>query len=144
MKVAFLSSADVAERVPGYMAAISTMLAKECNCKVVLGSNYISNRMLQDCFCSKIKEEGIAHSPYVFLHGSPEYHAALWSMKQNRQGHILEVPMKEIEIVYPPDMAEKKMFYYEVPQTAFYFLHLAGENSASFYNALDEADAGTR
>lgn len=140
MKVAFWSSAGITDRVPGYIAAIGTMLTTECNCKVVLGSNYISNCMLQDCFFSKMKEEGVAHSPYLYVHDSPEYHAALWSMKRNRQGNLLEVPMEGIKIIYPPDVAEKKMFYYDVPKSAFYLLHLVGENNASFYNALDEAD----
>lgn len=140
MKVAFWSGAGLTDSVPNYMAAIGTMLALEHQCMVVLGSNYLSNRMLQDCFFSKIKEEGIAHAPYIYLHGSPEYHAELWSMKRNRQGDVLEVPMEDVTIIYPPDVGEKRMFYYDIPQTAFYLLDIAGESSAAFQSALDEAD----
>lgn len=140
MKVAFWNNAGSTDRVSNYMAAIGTMLALECKCEVVLGSNYISNRMIQDCFFSKIKEEGIAHAPYLFLHGSPEYHAALWSMKRTRQGNILDIPMEGVTIIYPPDVAEKTMFFYEVPRTGFYLLDIAGESSAAFQGALDEAD----
>lgn len=140
MKVAFWNGVSVSGSVPNYMAAIGTMLAVEHHCDVVLGSNYISNRMIQDCFFSKMKEEGVAHAPYLFLHDSPEYHAALWSMKRNRQGNILDVPMEGITIIYPPDVAEKKMFYYQVPRTTFYLLDVADECSAALQNALDEAD----
>lgn len=140
MKVAFWNGASSTDSVPNYMAAIGTILALECKCEVVLGSNYISNRMIQDCFFSKMKEEGVAHAPYVYLHGSPEYHAALWSMKRTRQGNILDVPMEGVTIIYPPDVAEKTMFFYEVPRTTFYLLDIAGESSAAFQSALDEAD----
>lgn len=140
MKVAFWSGVSMSDGAPNYVAAIGTMLALICKCEVVLGSSYISNRMLQDCFSSKIKEEGVAHAPYKYLWDSPEYHAALWNMKKNRPGDVLEVPMEGITIIYPPDMDQKAMFYYEVPKTTFYLLDTAGENSAAFQRALDEAE----
>lgn len=140
MKVAFLNGISMSDNVSKYMAAIGVILSKEYNCMVTLGSNYISNHMLQDCFSGKIKEEGIAHAPYRFLYGSQEYCNALWSMKRNRQGDILEIPMEGVTIIFPPDAVEKSMFYYDVPKTSFYLLDVAGENRTVFQNVIEEAD----
>ena len=115
MKVACWNGTSSSDNVAKYVAAIGMMLALECKCNVVLSSNYLSNRMLQDCFSRRMLEDGIAHTPYCFLYGSPEYHGALWSMKRNRQDNILEVPMRGVTIIFPPDVAEKSMFYYKVP-----------------------------
>ena len=93
--------------------------------------------MLQDCFSSRTKEE-IAHTPYRFYYGTQEYFRALCELKINRQGSIMEIPMEEITIIYPPDVTEK-MFYYEVPRSTLYLLDVAGESSAS-QSALEEAD----
>lgn len=140
MKVAFWNGAGLSGGVSDYMAAIGATLALVHNCKVVLGSTYISNHKLQDYFSSNIKEEGVAHVPYLYLHGSSEYYTALWDMKRSRQGNILEVPMEGVTIIHPPEVTEKKVFYYEVPQTTFYLLDIAGENSKAFQSALDEAE----
>ena len=140
MKVAFWNSISQADDVINYMAAIGVILAQEYNCEVVLGSNYISNYMLQDCFFGKMKEDGIAHAPYRYTYGSSEYCRKLWSMKRNRQGNILEIPMEGLKIVYPPDITEMQMFYYNIPQTGFYFLAAAEDNKAIFQAVLEEAD----
>lgn len=140
MKVAFFNGISMSGDVSKYMAAIGVILAQEYNCRVVLGSNYISNHMLQDCFSGKIKEEGIAHAPYRFLYGSQEYSSDLWNMKRNRQGDILEIPMEGVTIIFPPDADKKCMFYYNVPQTSFYLLDMAEENRTIFQAVIEEAD----
>ena len=140
MKVAFWNGASSVDDVTEYLAAIGTILALQKGCRVVLGSNYISNHMLQDCFAGKIKEEGIAHKPYRFFYGSPEYYRALWDIRRNRQGLVLEKPMEGITIIYPPDVTDKRMFYLDVPRTVFYLLDIAGEHNAAPQSALEEAE----
>ena len=140
MKVAFWNGISSADSVANYVAAVGMMLAFECNCNVILSSNYISNRMMQDCFSSRMLEEGIAHTPYCFLYGSPEYHGALWTMKRHRQGNILEMPMKRMTIIYPPDVAEKSMFYYKSTPSDYYLLDMAKSGIAESKNVLDEAE----
>ena len=140
MKVVFLNAVSGTDSMTDYVAAIGTMLAMEYNCNVVLGSNYISNRMLQDCFSRRMLEEGIAHTPYCFLYGSPEYHGVLWSMKKTRQSNILEMPIKRMTIIYPPDVAEKSMFYYKMPRNGFYLLDMAKCSISESRNVLDEAE----
>jgi len=140
MKVVFWNGISTTDSLTGYVAAIGTILSSQCGTEVVLGCNFISNHMLQDCFFAKIKEEGVAHAPYRFLYDSPEYYNALWKMKQNRRGNILEIPMTGVSIIYPPEMDEKRMFYFKVPQSTFYLLELAGESNLVFQGALEEAD----
>jgi len=140
MKVVFWNGVSVSDDVTNYMAAVGTILSLEFHCEVVLGSNYISNHMLQDCFLCKMKEDGIAHTPYCFLHDSSEYSNALWNMRKNRQGNIHEKPMEGVTILFPPDVGENKMFYYEIPQNTFYLLVIAEGNHLSFQCALEEAD----
>ena len=140
MKVAFWNAVSLSDNVTNHVAAIGTILSLEFKCEVVLGSNFISNRMLQDCFYSKIKEAGVAHAPYRLLYESPEYNTALWQMKKNRQGNILEIPMDGITIIFPPDVTENSMFYFEVPCSAIYLLDMAEENSIAFQRALEEAE----
>lgn len=140
MKVACWNGTSSSDNVAKYVAAIGMMLAFEHNCNVVLSSNYISNRMMQDCFSRRILEEGIAHTPYCYLYGSPEYHGALWSMKRNRQRDILEMPMKRMTIIYPPDVAENSMFYYKAATKDFYMLDMAKSSIAESKNVLEEAD----
>lgn len=140
MKVAFWNGVSPSDGVTNHMAAIGTMLALHKKCEVVLGSNHISNHMLQDCFSSRIMEEGRAHAPYQFSYGEPEYFRALWDMKRNRQGDVLEMPMEGITIIYPPDVTDKSMFYYKVPWTTLYLLDVTGDNTTAFQSALEEAD----
>lgn len=140
MKVAFWNGISETDSIANYVAAIGMTLAMEYNCNVILGSNYISNQMLQDCFSGKMLEEGIAHTPYCFLYGSPEYYSELWSMKKSRQSNILQMPIKRMTIVYPPDMADKSMFYYKMPGNGFYLLDMAKCSIAESRNALDEAE----
>ncbi len=140
MKVAFLNGTSITSGTVNYVAAIGITMALEYNYEIVLGSNYISNHMLQNCFSGKMKENGITHSPYRFLYGSTEYCRNLWSMKGNRQSNILELPMEGVTIVYPPEITEKSMFYYDVPENAFYLLDTVVENKTVFQNILEEAD----
>ena len=140
MKVVFWNAISTLGTVTDYMAAIGTILSLEYGCEVVLSSNYISNHMLQDCFFSKIKEEGVAHAPYRFLYDSTEYYNALWNMKQSRPDNILDIPMEGVTIIFPPDVAEKSMFYYNVPKKAFYLLDMAGDSNVVFQDTLEEAD----
>lgn len=140
MKVAFWNGVSSTDGVTDYLAALGITLAIEKKCKVILGSNHISNHMLQDCFSSRIKEEGIAHMPYRFFYGSPEYFRALWDIKINRQGDVLEKPMEGITIIYPPDVTDKSMFYYESSGENLYLLDIAGENNSASQSALEEAD----
>ena len=140
MKVAFWNGISGTDSVTNYVAAIGMMLAVECDCNVILGSNYISNRMLQDCFSGKMLEEGIAHTPYCLLYGSQEYYDVLWSMKRTRQNNILEIPVKRMIIIYPPDVAEKSMFYYKTSTDVFYLLDMAKSSIAESRNVLDEAE----
>ena len=140
MKVAFWNGISKTDSIANYVAAIGMTLAVECNCNVILGSNYISNRMPQDCFSGKMLEEGIAHMPYCFLYGSPEYYGKLWRMKRFRQGNILQMPIKRMTIVYPPDVAEYSMFYYKMPRNGFYLLDMARCSIAESRNVLDEAE----
>ena len=140
MKVVFWNAISDSGNVTDYVAAIGTILSLEHHCEVVLSSNYISNHMLQDCFFCKIKEEGSAHAPYRYLYDSPEYYSALWNMKRSRQDNILEIPMEGVTILFPPGIAEKSMFYYEVPETSYYLLEVAGESSAYIHDVLEEAE----
>ena len=48
--------------------------------------------------------------------------------------------MEGITIIYPPDVTDKRMFYYEVPRSALYLLDIAGENNAASQSALEEAE----
>lgn len=141
MNIAFWNGIGSRQSIADYVVAIGTILAMEQKSNVVLGSNYIANHMLQDAFSSKMLEEGCAHTPYCFLFDTPEYNEALWNMKQNRQGSILEVPQKGITIIFPPDVAEKRMFYYKSPPQSFYLLDMAKKYNASSQSALDEAEA---
>lgn len=138
MKVAFWNGVSPSKGITNHVAAIGMILACEMNCTVVLGSNYICNHMLQDCFSYKRKEAGMDQEPYCFYHGTPEYFRALWDMRLNRKGNILEVPMEGVTIIYPPD--EHRMFYYPVLPTTLYLLDVAGENNTACQSALDEAD----
>ena len=140
MKVAFWNGISASDSLACYVAAIGMMLAMECNCNVILSSNYISNRMMQDCFSSKMLEEGIAHTPYCFLCGSQEYHDLLLQMKRKRTNNILEMPIKKMTIVYPPDVFAQSMFYYKCPEQSFYMLDVAKCSIAESRNVLDEAD----
>ena len=139
MKVVFWNGISMSEGLTDYVAAIGAILSMEYNCEVVLSSNYVSNHMLQDCFYNKIREE-IAHAPYCFIHDSTEYYRVLWSMKRNIRNNILEIPMEGVTIVSPPDVAEKKLFYYKVSEPVYYLFDLAGENITSFQCAAEEAD----
>lgn len=140
MKVAFWNGVSSADGVTNHMAAIGTLLSYEQKCEVVLGSNHISSHMLQDCFSSRTEEEKVAHAPYQLSYGTTEYSRALWDMKRNRQDNIVEMPMEGVTIIYPPDVADKKMFYYEVPWTTLYLLDIGGENNIASQSALEEAD----
>ena len=140
MKVAFWNGISGTDSIANYVAAIGMMLAVECDCNVILSSNYISNRMLQDCFSRRMLEEGSAHTPYCFLYGSPEYYGALWNMKRTRQNNILEMPIKRMIIIFPPDVGEKSIFYYKIPRNGFYLLDMAKCSIAESGNILDEAD----
>ncbi len=138
MKVAFWNGVSSSDSVTNHVAAIGTILACKMNCKVVLGSNYICNHMLQDCFSCKRKETGIKQQPYQFDFGTPEYFRALWDMKMNRKGNILEAPVEGVTIVYPPD--DREMFYYPVSPAMLYLLDVAGENNEASQCAMEEAD----
>ena len=140
MKVAFWNAIRGTDNMTDYVAAIGMMLAVECNCNVVLSSNYISNRMLQDCFSGRMLEDGIAHVPYCYLYGSTEYRDALWQMKRKRQGNILEMPINRMKIIYPPDETVKSMFYYRIRGQDFYLLDMAKCSIAESKNVLDEAE----
>ena len=140
MKVAFWNGISSSDGAINYVAAVGVILALEYNCEIVLGSNYISNHMLQDCFSGKMKDIRGFPAQHRFLYGSLEYCRALWSMKGNRQSSILELPMEGITIIYPPDMTETSMFYYKASPDAFYLLDLAEENKPVFQNAIEEAD----
>lgn len=140
MKVAFWNGVSTNIDITNHVAAIGTILSLVYNCEVVLGGNYISNRMLQDCFSSRMKEEGVAHAPYRFLYGTSEYYEILWKMKKNRRNNILEIPMEGMTIIFPPDVTEEELFYYRVPPQVIYILDMAEENSAAFQKALDDAD----
>lgn len=139
MKVAFWNGANSSDGVTDYMAAVGTIISIEKKCEVVLASNHISNHMLQDCFSSRTKEE-IAQAPYRFFYETPEYFRALWDMRRNRKGNIMEIPMEGVTIIYPPDVMDKKVFYYAAPRSSIYFLDVAGENSVASPIALEEAD----
>ena len=140
MKVVFWNGISMSEGLTDYVAAIGAILSLEHKCEVVLGSNYVSNHMLQDCFFNKKREEEIALASYCFIQGSTEYYRVLWSMKANNKGNILEIPMEGVTIIFPPDAAEKKLFYYNVPETTFSLTDVAGENIKSFQCAVDESD----
>lgn len=140
MKVAVWNGISESDSVAGYVAALGMMIALEKNCNIILSSNYISNRMAHDCFSRRMLEDGIAHIPYCYLYGSPEYYSALWRMKRKRQDNILEIPMKGITIIFPPDMDEKSMFYYKSSSKNFYFLDMAKGSIAESKNVLDEAE----
>lgn len=140
MKVVFWNGISMSDGLTDYVAAIGAILSLEYKCEVVLSSNYVSNHMLHDCFFHKFREE-ISHAPFCFLQGSTEYYRVLWNMKKNTvQDNILEIPMEGVKIVFPPDVAEKKLFYYQVPETVFYLYDIAGENITTFQSALEESD----
>jgi len=140
MKVVFWNGISMSEGLTDYVAAIGAILSLEYNCEVILGSNYVSNHMLQDCFFYKKREEDIAHAPYCFIQDSIEYYRVLWSMKGSRKSNILEIPMEGVTIVFPPDVAEKKLFYYNVPETTYALADVAGENITTLQGAVEESD----
>ena len=139
MKVVFWNGISMSEGLTDYVAAIGAILSLEYNCEVILGSNYVSNHMLQDCFFNKTRE--LAQAPFCFIRGSTEYYRELWSMKKDvTQGDILEIPMEGITIVFPPDVTEKKLFYYKISETAYYLFDLAGENAVTLQSAVEESE----
>jgi len=140
MKVAFWNTVPASVAVTGYVAAIGTMLCLDYRYEVILGSNYFSNHMLQDCFMGKMKEEGIAHAPYQFFYGSKEYNAALWNLKKRIRREVLEIPMEGMRIVFPPDAGEGQMFYYKGPPSAMYLLECGGSSIDVVRQMLDEAE----
>lgn len=140
MKVAFWSSADKTGNATYNIAAIGIMLTMLYKCDVVLGSNYISNKMLQDCFSGKINEKGVSRLPFRLHCGAMDYYRELWEMKEKRQGDIMEIPMPGVTILYPPDVTDKKMFYYEVPHQTMYLMDVAGEHYLTSEKALVEAE----
>lgn len=140
MKVVFWNTMPMSGDITGYVAAVGTILHLEYSYNVVLGSNYISNHMLQDCFLSRIKEEGIAHAPYQYLYDSKEYYSALWNLKKKFQRNILEIPMDGVKVIFPPDVSEKQVFYYKASPSAFYLLEFAGDSNDYFRCIVDEAE----
>ena len=140
MKVAFWNTVPMAGSISGYVAAIGTMLCLEYRYEVILGSNYFSNHMLQDCFLGKMKEEGIARAPYNFFYGSKEYDATLWNFKKKIQRDILEIPMEGMKVIFPPETSENHMFYYKAPPSVFYLLEFACDNNDLFRRILNEAE----
>jgi len=140
MKVVFWNGISLSEGLADYVAAIGAILSLEYNCEVVLGSNYVSNHMLQDCFFNKKRGEEIAQASYCFIQDSTEYYRVLWSMKNNSKSNILEIPMEGVTIVFPPDVAETKLFYYSVPETTYALADVAGENITTFQCAVEEAN----
>ena len=140
MNVVFWNGISMSDSLTDYVAAIGAILSLEYKCEVVLGCNYVSSHMFQDCFVYKSHED-IARGPFCFLQGSTEYYRVLWSMKRNTlQNDILEIPMEGVKIVFPPDVAEKKLFYYQVPATTFYLYDIVVDNITTFQNAIEEAD----
>ncbi len=139
MNVVFWNGISMSEGLTDYVAAIGAILSLEYNCEVVLGSNYVSNHMLQDCFFYKNRKE-IAHVPYCYIQGSTEYYRVLWSMKRNLQGNILEIPMEGVTIVFPPDVTEKKLFYHEASEVTYYLFDLAGESITTLQSAAEESE----
>lgn len=140
MKVALWNTIPMSGDITGYVAAIGTMLRLEYRHEVILGSNYISNHLLQDCFLARMKEEGVAHAPYNFFYDSKEYYAALWNLKKKVQRNILEVPIEGMRVIFPPEVSENYMFYYETSVACFYFLEFAGDNNEVIRRVLDEAE----
>lgn len=140
MKVAFWSSAGRPDNVTYCMAAAGSLLSMVYQCEVVLGSNYLSNVMLPDCFSGKISEKGVSGQPFRFYYGALDYYRELWEQKEKRQGNIMEIPMPGVTIIYPPDAADKKMFYYRKESQIMYLLDIAGEHYTTSEIALEEAD----
>ncbi len=140
MKVAFWSSAGRPDSVTYNMAAVGILLSMVYQCEVVLGSNYISNIMLQDCFSGKISEKGVSGQPFRLYYGALDYYRELWEQKEKRQGNIMEVPMPGVTIIYPPDAMDKKMFYYGAGSQTMYLMDIAGEHYITSEIALEEAD----
>lgn len=140
MKVVFWNGISMSEGLTDYVAAVGAILSLEYNCKVILGSNYVSNHMLQDCFFNRKREEEPAQASYCFIQDSTEYYRVLWSMKKNSKNNILELPMEGVTIVFPPDAAEKKLFYYHVPETTYALADIAGENINTLQRAVEESD----
>lgn len=139
MKVAFLYGTGMSSAI-NFMAAIGIILAQDYNCEVILSSNYIGNHMLPDCFSGKMKEKGKNQEPYRFLYGSTEYCRELWSMKHSRKDNILEIPVDGVTIVLPPDVGEKKMFYYNDSRSTCYLMDIIGENRIVFQSVIEEAE----
>ncbi|MBO5354252.1 MAG: hypothetical protein J6J42_14060 [Lachnospiraceae bacterium] len=140
MKVAFWSSAGRPDSAAYSMAAVGSLLSMVYQCEVVLGSNYISNIMLQDCFSGKISEKGVSGQPFRYYYGTLDYYRELWEQKEKRQGNIVEIPMPGVTILYPPDAADKEMFYYQTDSQTMYLLDTAGEHYTTSETALEEAD----
>ena len=111
MKVVFWNGISMSEGLTDYVAAVGAILSMDYNCNVILGSNYVSNHMIQDCFFYRKREE-IAQAPYCFIQDSTEYYRVLWSIKKNYGDYILEIPMEGVKVVFPPDVTEKKFFYW--------------------------------
>ena len=86
MKVAFWSGAGLSGGVSAYVAAIGATLALVHNCKVVLGSTYISNHKLQDYFSSNIKEEGVAVGMINCLHKIGRLDIGLFAVAEEARG----------------------------------------------------------
>jgi len=139
MKVVFWNGISMSDGLTDYVAAVGAILSLEHKCEVILSCNYVSNHMLHDCFFSRKKEEA-AQAPYCFIQDSTEFYRVLWHMKSNSTDNILELPMEGVSVVFPPDVTDKKLFYYHVPQTAYALADIAGENINTLQNVVEESD----
>lgn len=140
MKVAFWSGLGMSAGGTLNLAAISIVLASLYHKEVVLSSNYISNHMLRDCFFGTMAERKWVKSPYCYCYGEPDYFRNLWEMNKSRNRDIIETPMEGITIVRPPDVTDKSMFYYEIPEQTLFLMDVAPESNLAFGSVLEEAD----
>lgn len=140
MKVAFWSGFGMDAGGTLNLAAISIVLASLYHKEVVLSSNYISSHMLRDCFFETVAERKRAKGSYCYCYGEPNYFRNLWEMNKTRNRDIIESPMEGITIVRPPDVTDKSMFYYEVPEQTMFLMDVAPESNIAFGSVLEEAD----
>ena len=137
MKVAFWSGFGMDTGGTLHIAAISIILASLYHEEVVLGSNYVSSYMLNDCFFGAILQHRRRKRPYRYCYGEPNYFRNLWDIYKK---DIISTPMEGITIIRPPDITDKSMFYYEVSEKTLFFMDVAPESNLVFGSILEEAD----
>lgn len=137
MKVAFWDGNHSCGDVTAMIAAISAFCAMNYERKVLLGSNHMSGRTLEEYYFGSMIKSGRERISHDLFYGEPEYFRQLW---ENRRTDMEVLTMEGVHLLPLPDILERRMFYHEEQRETLYFMDVSGGMNASVRAALEEAD----